>query len=362
MIMETASFTGLIAVVSAFVALLILQPIAGRFRLVDMPNHRKAHKGAVPLIGGLSAFAGLLVAWLISMPLTEGFGIYLFCALMLVILGAIDDARDIPARYRLWAQVLLGALLSYGSGIYLTTFGNLFGFGNIELAWLGPVVTIAAVIGATNAYNMIDGIDGLAGTMSLVTLGALAMLFALADGYHLELALAITIGAALLPYLGANLQLRPFRRKIFMGDAGSMFIGLAIVWLLTLVTQPSLQTNESTPVRPVIVLWFIAVPLMDMLAIMFRRAAKGQSPFKPDRNHLHHIFMRAGFTSREALLFILSIALIKALLGIALELFYVADWIVLSLFVAVFVFYCYLIKHAWKVVTWVKRHSDKKEG
>lgn len=353
MIMETASFTGLIAVVSAFIALLILQPIAGRFQLVDMPNHRKAHKGAVPLIGGLSAFAGLLVAWLISMPLTEGFGIYLFCALMLVILGAIDDARDIPARYRLWAQVLLGALLSYGSGIYLTTFGNLFGFGNIELAWLGPFVTIAAVIGATNAYNMIDGIDGLAGTMSLVTLGALAMLFALADGYHLELALAITIGAALLPYLGANLQLRPFRRKIFMGDAGSMFIGFSVVWLLVNGAQ-----TENGAFRPVTALWVCALPLMDMVAIMIRRARKGQSVMMPDRDHLHHICLRAGFSDRQALMVITMLAVGCALIGVGGEVLGIPEWVMFVLFVVVFFAYNWAISHVWRLLVFFRKNYE----
>jgi len=353
MIMEIASFTGLIAVVSAFVALLILQPIARRFRLVDIPNHRKAHKGAVPLIGGLSAFAGLLVAWLISMPLTEGFGIYLFCALMLVILGAIDDARDIPAKYRLWAQVLLGGLLSYGSGIYLTTFGNLFGLGNIELAWLGPVVTIAAVIGATNAYNMVDGIDGLAGSMSLVTLGALALLFASAEGFHLELALAVTIGAALLPYLGANLQLRPFRRKIFMGDAGSMFIGFSVVWLLVNGAQ-----TENGAFRPVAALWVCALPLMDMVAIMIRRARKGQSVMMPDRDHLHHICLRAGFSDRQALMLITTFAVVCALIGIAGELLNIPEWVMFALFMVVFFVYNWAISHVWRLLVLFRKNYE----
>ncbi|WP_375191704.1 UDP-N-acetylglucosamine--undecaprenyl-phosphate N-acetylglucosaminephosphotransferase [Marinobacter sp.] len=351
--METASFSGLIAVISALVALIVLRPIARRFRLVDLPNHRKSHKGAVPLIGGLSAFAGLLVAWLISMPLTEGFGIYLFCALMLVILGAIDDAKDVPAKYRLWAQVVLGALLSYGSGIYLTSLGNLFGFGAIGLAWLGPVVTIAAVIGATNAYNMIDGIDGLAGTMSLVTLGALAVLFAMREGFHLELALAITIVMALLPYLGANLQLPPFRRKIFMGDAGSMFIGFSVVWLLVNGVQ-----SGGSAFRPVTALWVCAVPLMDMVAIMIRRARKGQSVMMPDRDHLHHIFLRAGFSDRQALLVITSLGIACAIVGVVGELFAIPEWFMFGLFMTVFLVYTWALSHVWRLLVFFRKNYE----
>lgn len=82
-----------------------------------------------------------------------GFCIYLLCALMLVILGAVDDASDVPARFRLWAQVVLGALLSYGSGTYLTTFGNLFGFGVIELFWLGPALAVTIMMALFAGYN-----------------------------------------------------------------------------------------------------------------------------------------------------------------------------------------------------------------
>ena len=351
--MDTVTSAGLIAVVSALVASVLLRPIATKFRLVDEPNHRKVHTGTIPLTGGLSAFIGLLIAWLISMPLTEGFGIYLLCCLMLVVLGAIDDARDIPAKFRLWAQVALGALLSYGSGIYLTTFGNLFGFGVIELAWLGPVVTIAAVIGATNAYNMIDGIDGLAGAMSLVTLGALAILFGSASGFNLELALAVTIMMALLPFMAANLQLPPFRRKIFMGDAGSMFIGFSVVWLLVNGAQ-----TESGAFRPVTALWVCAVPLMDMVAIMVRRARKKQSVMMPDRDHLHHIFLRAGFSDRQALVIIMLLAVICAAIGIGGEIFSVPEWFMFGLFMAMFFTYSWAISHIWRLVVFFRRSPE----
>ncbi|MDI9245003.1 UDP-N-acetylglucosamine--undecaprenyl-phosphate N-acetylglucosaminephosphotransferase [Marinobacter sp. CHS3-4] len=351
--METVSSTGLIAVIAALFTLLILQPIARKLRLVDLPDHRKSHKGAIPLIGGLSAFAGLLVAWLISMPFTSGFGIYLLCALMLVILGAIDDARDVPAKFRLWAQVVLGALLSYGSGVYLTTFGNLLGFGVIDLFWLGPVVTIAAVIGATNAYNMIDGIDGLAGSLSLVTLGGLAVLFAMADGFVPELALSVSIMMALLPFMGANLLIPPFRRKIFMGDAGSMFIGFSVVWLLV----NGAQAGEYA-FRPVTALWVCAIPLMDMVAIMIRRARKGQSVMRPDRDHLHHIFLRAGLSDRQALAVITMLAILFALAGIVGEILVIPEWFMFASFMFLFAGYNWAIQHAWRAVVLFRENQE----
>lgn len=343
--MESAGLLGLFSGLIASLSLLVLKPFAVRVRLLDVPNHRKVHKGAIPLTGGLSAFIGLFAAWMVSMPLTGGYGVYLLASLLLVLLGAVDDARDVPARARLWAQVALGALLTYGSGVALVQFGDLFGFGAIELGWFGPLVTIAAVIGATNAFNMIDGIDGLAGSMSLVALFSLSVLFLWAPGNRLELALAFSIAIALLPYLAANLRIPPFRKRIFMGDAGSMFIGFSIVWLLVKGTQP-----EAQAFRPVTALWIIAIPLMDMVAIMVRRARKGQSVMKPDREHLHHIFMRAGFTDRQALVVIIVVSLAFAGFGLVGEYFQVPEWLMFTLFVGAFAAYDSVLSRAWRLL------------
>lgn len=341
---------------SAFLSRALI-PIAHRYRLLDIPCSRKQHNGSIPLVGGISIFITTAVMLLGFISTEEGARLFVVASALMVFIGVLDDKHDLSVRLRIVAQLLVALIIVFGAETYITNLGNLVGLGDIKLGVWGIPFTLLAIMAAMNAYNMVDGIDGLLGGLSFISFAAIAFL-GYAHGNDFVHTTSMVIAAALIPFIARNTSF-PFKnvRKVFMGDAGSMFIGLAIVWLLTLLTQPSLQTNESTPVRPVIVLWFIAVPLMDMLAIMFRRAAKGQSPFKPDRNHLHHIFMRAGLTSREALLFILSIALIKALLGIALELFYVADWIVLGLYVSVFVFYCYLIKHAWKVVTWVKRRS-----
>lgn len=355
--MEAASSTGLLAGLIAFISLFALKPVAVYANLLDKPDHRKLHKGAIPLTGGLSAFLGLGVAWLLWMPLTEGYGLFLFCAALLVVMGAVDDARDLPAKFRLGAQVGLGALLTLGSGISLQSFGNLFGFGDIGLGVFGPAVTIAAVIGATNAFNMIDGIDGLAGSLSLITLLSLAILFGASAGFTLELALALSIGFALIPYLMANLRIPPFRKKIFMGDAGSMFIGFAVVWLLVNGTQPG-----EMAFRPVTALWIIALPLMDMVAIMVRRARKGQSVMKPDREHLHHIFMRAGFSDREALIMITGIAVFFAAFGLLGEYFEVPEYFMFTAFIGVFALYDWGLSHAWRLLVVFRKRSGSRSA
>ena len=348
--MPALTATGIPAAFLSLIALFALHPFARLIQLVDMPDHRKSHTGAVPLIGGLSAFVGLFLAWMMSMPLAGGFGLYLFCSLLLVLLGAVDDACDVPARFRLGAQVALGAILSFGSGVYLTELGDLLGFGNIVLGWAGPLVTIAAVIGATNAYNMVDGIDGLAGSMSLVTLGSLALLFSMSPGFTPEFVLAIAIIMALLPYIAANLRLPPFRTRVFMGDAGSMFVGFSVVWLLVNGAQPN-----TGAFRPVTALWVCAIPLMDMVAIMIRRARKGQSVMQPDRDHLHHIFLRAGFTDRQALLVITVFALALAGVGILGDVLHWPEWLMFGLFMAVFGGYSWAVGHVWRLLVLLRR-------
>ncbi|WP_225314241.1 UDP-N-acetylglucosamine--undecaprenyl-phosphate N-acetylglucosaminephosphotransferase [Marinobacter halotolerans] len=343
--MESIGYMGLYSGIIALVSILVLKPVAVKVRLLDLPDHRKVHVGDVPLTGGLSVFFGVLATWVTFMPFSGGYGIYLLASVLLVSLGGIDDARDIPARFRLFAQIGLGTFLTYGSGVSLVHIGDLFGLGVIELGWLGPIVTIAAIIGAINAFNMVDGIDGLAGSMSLVTLSSLSLLFFIAGGGGLELALAFSIAVALLPYLAANLRIPPFRRRIFMGDAGSMFIGFSVVWLLVKGTQPEIQAF-----RPVTALWVIAVPLVDMIAIMVRRARKGQSVMKPDREHLHHIFQRAGFSDREALVVITLFSLLFAVTGLAGEYFKIPEWIMFALFLGAFTVYEWALNRVWRLL------------
>ena len=348
--MELMTATGLLAGLLALVFLALLRPVAARIGLLDIPDHRKMHRGSVPLIGGLSVYAGLALAWLIVMPFDRPYGIYLLCSLFLVALGALDDARNIPARFRLWAQVVLGTLLAVGSGVYLNTFGDLLGVGEIMLGWFGPVVTICAVIGATNAFNMVDGIDGLAGSLSLVSLVSLIILFALAGpGFTTELVLAVALTVAMLPYMLANLSVGPFGSKVFMGDAGSMFIGFSLVWLLVNGTQAG-----ELAFRPVTALWIIGLPLMDMLAVMIRRYRKGQSVMMPDRDHLHHIFLRAGFNDREALAIITLGASLLAAMGIAGELIGVPEWAMFAGILLVFVLYNVALSHVCRLTALIR--------
>jgi UDP-GlcNAc:undecaprenyl-phosphate GlcNAc-1-phosphate transferase len=191
---------------------------------------------------------------------------------------------------------------------------------------------------------MVDCIDGLVGNLIFQYLTAIAILF-LISGNIRFLIYPLILATATLPYLMFNLVFsKSYSKKIFMGDAGSMFIGLSVIWLLTIGTQ-----GESATFRPVITLWICAIPLMNMLAIVMRRYRKGKSPFKPDREHLHHILQRVGLSARQTLVFISIAAALMSILGVLGEYFQLPESIVLALFVLMFILYNKYARHfSWK--------------
>jgi UDP-GlcNAc:undecaprenyl-phosphate GlcNAc-1-phosphate transferase len=156
--------------------------------------------------------------------------------------------------------------------------------------------------------------------------------------------------AAIVPFLAFNLSWRGFKgNKIFLGDSGSMFVGLTIVWLLVDFTQ-----GVGATIRPVAAIWIIGLPLMDMTAIMVRRFKKGQSMLKPDRHHLHNIFMRAGFSSRRALIVILLMGCGYAMIGITGEIFEVPEYIMFWGFIVFLVTYTLVLQNIWTILRFVR--------
>ena len=328
----------------AFIAIKLFKPIAIDVGLVDKPNARKRHQGQVPLIGGISIFVAVLAASLLWLPNTLELRMYLIASAMMVFIGALDDKYDLKVRIRIVGQIIIASLMIYGVGGYIANLGNLFGMGDIELGPIGIIFTYFAIIVVINAYNMVDGIDGLIGSLSLNTFTAIAVLF-LMNGNNGYLTYPLILATATLPYLIFNLgYFKSFSKKIFMGDAGSMFIGLSVIWLLTIGTQ-----GENASFRPVTALWICAIPLMDMLAIVMRRYRKGKSPFKPDRDHLHHILQRAGLTSRQTLVVISISSVVMSLIGVLGEYFKVAESIQLVTFILIFILYNKYARHfSWK--------------
>lgn len=332
-----------------------MRKVAKKFDLVDKPNARKLHDGAIPLVGGISICISILYFLFNNPNIFPNTTLYTACIVILVVIGALDDKFDLSFKFRFAVQAALSVAMMILGGIELNTIGDILGTGEIiTLGWFGYLVTILAVVGAINAYNMVDGIDGLLGGLSIVTFGGLGIMLAY-DGQPNLAYTCLIIIVTIIPYILLNLGFFGRKRKVFMGDAGSMLIGFTVIWLLLL----SSQNGTNPPLRPVTALWIIAVPLMDMAAIMIRRIRRGDSPFKPDREHLHHIFQRLGLSSTQTLIVICLISASYAAFGLYGEIINISESIMFYLFLICFLFYLALLSNIWKITAFLRRMYNK---
>ena len=329
--------------------LFMMRKIAKEIGLVDKPNERKHHSGAIPLVGGITICISFMYFLFNNPELLPNYRLFMLSIFILTLVGALDDKYDLSFKIRFVVQAGLSVAMMSVADIQLHTLGDMLGFGEINLGVIGYVVTVFAVVGAINAFNMVDGIDGLLGGLSMVTLGGLGFVLSV-DGQANLAYLCLVLIVIILPYVLFNLGFVGRERKVFMGDAGSMLIGFTVIWFLLLSTQQ----GDTAPLRPVTALWLIAVPLMDMAAIMIRRIRRGDSPFKPDREHLHHIFQRLGLNNTQILCAICAIAIAYAAFGIYAEIVGIPEWVMLALFLVCFFIYQLLLSKVWVITAKIR--------
>lgn len=293
------------AALSSAFAIVFLYRYAGVLGLVDRPNERKKHVGNIPVIGGLCAFIGVLAGALIAGQSLLFTNYVLGTAAILALVGAIDDRNELSVLPRLLVQAGAVLIVMICTGVQIHTLGHLFGL-EMELGVFGVPLTLIAVIGLLNAFNMMDGIDGLAGALALVSVATIALYQG--PSRWPSLTLPLLMASALLPYLAVNLGL--IGRKIFLGDAGSVMVGYLLAWTLIKSSQ-----DNPTSLSTIDVLWCVALPVLDTLAVMVRRLREGKSPFKPDRGHIHHLMLNAGLTPRVTLAILVALAVALAYLG-----------------------------------------------
>jgi UDP-GlcNAc:undecaprenyl-phosphate GlcNAc-1-phosphate transferase len=249
--------------------------------------------------------------------------------------GVLDDHQNISVPLRLLLQVLVAIIVVTVGGTAIESYGNLFGRGEVILNEWANLVTILAIIAGMNAVNMADGIHGLAGGNSLITCIAIVYLSIGSVFFHETLFIAFLLCSVLPVFLIHNLCLGISESKrVFMGDAGSMFIGLTIALLLIDLSQ-----GEGRAFAPVTALWLFAVPLIEMVTVILRRLTSGMSPFMPDLYHSHHLLLRLGIKEKNTLIIMLLISLFMAVIGILGELYGVTEWIMFIGFLLVFVIY-----------------------
>ena len=326
------SAIALVGAVTAFLATLVLQkllaPVASRLDLLDYPTSRKDHLEPTPVMGGVAMLAGVAIAAAVILPNTPQsvFG-FVGAASLLVVVGLLDDKYDLDWRLRILAQILAALIMIYFGGVRVHYLGHLFGYDNVFLGSLSVPFTVFATVGIINAINMVDGMDGLAG---LLVLSALVMLSAasLYSGNNPVFTHALIAIGAVSGFLLYNIRHRWQRcAKSFMGNAGSAFLGVTIAWIAFRLTQ-----NPGHPVTPVLALWMLPVPIMDCLVLIARRIKLGQSPFRADRNHIHHLMLEAGFKPTGAALTLAAFSCVCGLIAALASRAHVSHNLILGVF------------------------------
>lgn len=287
--------------------------IAKKKGLYDIPDGRKSHTLLVPRLAGVSFFPILLFVFSIcaliyallspvgSLMYYEPAIIKFFGMLagnmVLLAVGIKDDLVGSRYMHKMLGQIIAAILLVSG-GLYINDFNGLFGIYDIP-AYIGVPFTILLVVFITNAINFIDGVDGLASGISAVALVAFAIFFFLRGMFIYTLISTIILGI-LAPFYYYNVF--GTRRKIFMGDTGSLTLGFLLAYLGIRFSMNSYINYNLFPAPVMLALSALFIPIFDALRVMLERALSGKSMFLPDRRHIHHKLLDIGFTHRKVML------------------------------------------------------------
>ena len=341
-----------ITFLTTIISIIVLRPLSYRFGLVDVPSERKHHQGSVPLIGGLAMFIGITLGFFSShiINIEENLIFFFVGSFVLILIGVVDDFYSISFFKRFILQILVALIIVKAGGVLLENLGSLISIERLHLGIFSTVFTVLAAVGVINSLNFSDGIDGMSASLSLVTFISIAFFaYGINESYAFEFILLFIVSIA--AFLIFNLGLFVGSSfKIFMGDAGSTFLGLGIAWALISFSQ-----GDNLIFSPVTALWIFAVPLTDTAFVMIRRVSHGKSPFTPDREHLHHFLIRSGRTDRETLLIIVTFSAMMGFIGIVMELNEISERLMFLLFVMISFIYYFVLRRAWKLMKIVKK-------
>lgn len=271
--------------------------ISIRKNIVDAPNFRKLQKIPVPILGGFVVFCGILTAMLcVSSQVDVGHLFTVMCIMtVMLITGFADDLITLTASRRFFIEIfVISLLLMSNHSLVLDDFHSLWGLHGVSL-WIGLPLTIVAGVGIINAINLIDGIDGLCSGYCMLACAFFAVFF-YQTSQQLNLFLALAAVGGLIPFFLHNVFGR--YSKMYIGDAGSLMLGFIMAYfvLAALSCDPQLYNIGGNYGMIAMLLAVLAVPVFDTLRVMFTRILKGVSPFTPDKIHLHHMFIRLGYS------------------------------------------------------------------
>ncbi len=267
--------------------------------LVDRPDDRKSHANATPSLGGIAIFAGMIFSIIFWTPFSV-FGDlqYILCAFIIIFLfGAKDDIVPLDPWKKIFGEILAAGILVYKSNVKLSSLYGIFGVYTLP-EWFAIPFSIFVILVIINAFNLIDGINGLSGSIALLIAASLGSWFYLVN--HIELCMvAFAMSGAILAFLKYNFT----PAKIFMGDTGSLLLGLVCAILSIKFIELHNEAIDQ-PYRlqsvPAVAIGILILPLFDTFRVFVLRISKGKSPLSADRNHIHHLLLDAGCSHMQA--------------------------------------------------------------
>ncbi len=309
-----AFFTSLVIVLFSTPSLIKVAELKNLFD--DPEEFRKHHKHKTPTMGGIMIYAGTLFSWSLWFP-EHTIIIYNYIiatSLVLFFVGIKDDIFGTAAIKKLIAHLLVAMILVLMANVRITSLHGIFGVEAIP-EWASIFLSIFTIIVVVNAFNLIDGVDGLAGSIGLIAALSFAVWFHMAGDKPMAV-LAVALAGGLLGFLWFNFS----PAKIFMGDSGSLVIGMffAIMSIrLVEFDQAKLFAPLSDISRPVFAIAVLIFPLFDTMRVFIIRLSKGISPFTADRNHLHHRLLDLGLSHRQTVYVLCAINAVIIVLAIA---------------------------------------------
>ncbi len=323
---------------------------ANAVNISDTPgDNHKLHDTGTPFVGGVGVLAALCVVifFLIGID-SDSFHKYAALGIISITIfsiGFADDALTLNYKSRFFIQILSVIIMILFGGVALSDFGGILFSASLQTYHAVIPITIFAVIGVINSLNMIDGVDGLSGSVSFVTLLLIGTVAFIADDRH-NLMLTTALIGGVLGFLYFNLRYRKQRyARVFLGDNGSMLLGLLLAWLLVDLSQGS-----NRAMTPVTALWLFSVPLMDTVIVMLRRVWLGKSPFTPDRYHLHHLMQRAGFCVSEIVFIIVLLHTLLGIIGLMGLYLGISETTMFICFLLFFLGYIFLTIRPWHFI------------
>lgn len=286
----------LLSLVTATVAFPIVLRYARRHNIVDNPDARKLHRSPVPVMGGVVVYAGILagcIAMYFLVP-RSSLNWSVLALTSMLLLGVWDDIKNLSAVLRFLIQFGIVGAYMWFTGHYIGSLYGIFGIHEIS-PWIGIPLSLVAGVGTINAINMIDGVDGYSSGFGIVACSGFAVVF-ITVGQQVWSSLAVITVSALLPFFMHNVFGK--KTKMFIGDGGTMMLGfmMAIFELGALSPKVGVSMESHGIGVAAMTLAILCIPIFDTLRVMAARMLRGHSPFRPDKSHLHHLFIDMGFS------------------------------------------------------------------